>query len=186
MPTPRRRSDHAPKKSPNLISRSDAATLRGVTRSAVTHACAPDGPLFGAIRGKYLDKSSPEFAAWVAGGETSELRSLMMRKRRAEIERLEMRNLREQNALISRALVKTHVIGLIQELFLRLLRYAPPTIAMRVGAAARSGATQEELTKLVYSIIQPELAGAQRRSVDAIRRCQVQGNLPPMEDDDDE
>jgi hypothetical protein len=184
MPSTRRRSDGNTKKSPNLISRSDAAALRGVTRGAVTHACAVDGPLYEAVRGRYLDRSTAAFQSWLSGGETTVLRELMMRKRRVEIERLETRSLREQGALISRALVKTHVLGLIQELFLRLLRYAPITIAARIGAAARSGATNEELVRLTLSIIQPELEGAKRRSVDALRRCRVNGDPPPMEDVD--
>jgi hypothetical protein len=58
-----------------------------------------------------------------------------------------------EGRLISRELVKTHVLGAIEAGNRRLLSDAPKTIARRVFAAAKSGGTVEDAEQLVREIV---------------------------------
>jgi hypothetical protein len=58
-----------------------------------------------------------------------------------------------EGRLISRELVKTHVLGAIEAGNRRLLSDAPKTIARRVFAAAKGGGTVEDAEQLVREII---------------------------------
>lgn len=163
-------SDRTRGKARNLATRADLARERGVSRGAVTHAAEPGGPLFDAVVGSKVDLDHPATIAWLAGGSTAlpEMRELILRKRAAEVERLESRNERDANLLISRGLVQQHVLGMLAQLHLRLLGSASTTLAARIGGAVRAGATNEELKELASTIIGAELRETKRRVTGAL------------------
>lgn len=168
----RRPTDRAPKKSPNLITRSDAARLRGVTPSAVSHACADGGPLRAAVRGQKLDRNDPAFVAWASqAGLASviDLRELTRQKRAAEVEKLEISNAEVRGSLIRRELVRHHVFGAIENANRRLLSDAPRTISSRVYALAKSGASREEAERTVREIINSHLRMVKTTAVRVLR-----------------
>jgi hypothetical protein len=177
----RRRPDQVPSATENLITRADAARLRNVSRAAVTQLCRPGGGLYDAVRGKLLDRSSPAFREWLTAGEdatASEVRDLMLRKRRAEIERIESRNHRDAELLISRELVSRNVFSHLQQLHLRLLHDVPRTLATTLTAAVRTGEPRETIEELIQATISTELAAAKAWIAKGLWNCAA-GDRPP-------
>jgi hypothetical protein len=158
---PRRRTDVDPKKSLNLISRADAARLRGVSSSAVSQACRPGGPLHGALRGRKLDRTHTEFVAWVAEVPVQvvgDLRAATLRKRTAEAEKLEFANELQRGLHVEREYVQTHLLSLIDAVFLRLLRDSSRSVTARTFALAKSGASLEQGITEHRALISAQLA----------------------------
>lgn len=77
---------------------------------------------------------------------------LAARKLRAEVQRLELANAEKAGTLIPREPVKTHVFGLIDSTYRRLLSDAPKTIARRMYGLAKAGAPLEEAEREVREI----------------------------------
>lgn len=99
-----------------------------------------------------------------------------LRKMAANTARIESRNERDEGRLISRELVRVHVLGLLQQITTRLLSSAPTTIAIRT----RSATTFEEARTVAREIIAAELAAAkQQRITAALSACRA-GDNPPQ------
>lgn len=160
-PPIRRRSDRGAQNDPDLATRADLARRRGVTKGAVTLACRRGGALFPAIEGRFVRLSHPATAAWLADGDATtaaESRELLVRKRSAEIERLETRNAKERGELIERSLVKNHLFGMVDATNRRLLGDTPKAIAKEVMPLAKSGASQEEIERRIRDHISSQLS----------------------------
>jgi hypothetical protein len=148
----RRGSDRAPKKRSQLISKSDAARLKGVSKSAISHATEPGGPLYDALVGSKIDTGSAAFDVWMAagpGGASEELRQLIIRKRRVEVERLEARVAKDEGRIITREYVATRVVGFLEQLSDRLQGDIPRALASDVLGLALAGATREQIERLI-------------------------------------
>jgi len=78
-------------------------------------------------------------------------------KKIEDIREKRLNNEEYQKSLISRDLVKTHVIGMIDGANRRLLHDAPKTLSRRLFALARSGAEIEEAEGTVREIISSHL-----------------------------
>jgi hypothetical protein len=171
-----------------LISRAEAARLKGVQRSSVSKACRQGGPLEAAARGPEIDPSDPAFIAWITeaprgpdGGaigtpepvpapSKAEMLELSRRKRAAEAEKLELANAQTRGALISRELVKTHVFGAIEAANKRLLGDAAKTIASKVVNSTRAKGTLEEALRIVREEIGKQLRTSKDRVTRVLRR----------------
>ena len=105
-----------------------------------------------------------------------------IRKKLAEIVKLETKNEQIDGRLISRELVRTHVVGLIDEVCRRLLRNAAATIAARIAPGIRSGDSIEETTELVRELLSAELGTVRRRSAAALRRCATDSDPPEVQE----
>lgn len=79
------------------------------------------------------------------------------RKKISDIREKDLRNDELEGRLISRELVRTHVIGAIEAGNRRLLTDSPKTIARRLYALVNSGASAEEAEKTVREIISSQL-----------------------------
>lgn len=79
------------------------------------------------------------------------------RKKISDIREKDLKNAETEGRLISLALVKTHVFGAIESSNRRLLGDSPKTIARRLFAMARSGATIEDGEKVVREVISSQL-----------------------------
>ena len=106
---------------------------------------------------------------------------LNCRKVVADIARLEAKNARDAGRIISRQLVKTHVLGQFQRLHQRLLETYPTTLTTRLGAAIRAGESREACAEIVRSLLGKELEVAKNKSIRAIRRCETSDNPPEVE-----
>jgi hypothetical protein len=80
-----------------------------------------------------------------------------------EAQKLRLHNRREMRRLVSREYVATHVIGLVEEMSLRLLRDSPRSISRRLYALAGSGADIEEAEAVVREQISSQLKIAKAR-----------------------
>ena len=69
----------------------------------------------------------------------------------------ELRNWEVEGKLIPRDGVRTHVFGAVEGANRRLLRDAPKTIARRLYAMAKSGASVEEAEQVVREIVGSQL-----------------------------
>lgn len=176
-----------------LVSRAGLARMKGVARSSVTRACSEGGPLHGALVGGQIDASDPLVVAWltepvrgpagaddgggpceagasVAAPTKAEMLALTRRKREAEARRLELANAITEGKVISRALVETHVIGLINAQNLRLLRETAQTIAVHAHSMARlQSVSVPEIKTMVRDQISRALATTKDRAVRALR-----------------
>ena len=169
------------------ITKADAARRKGVSRAAVTSATKGGGALAAAlVAGGRLDPEHGAFRQWLgeeARGPTvragdPELQALTRQKRAAEVEKLELANAETRGALISRQLVKTHVVALIDGLFIRLLRDAAQSIAIRVHDLASSGASVEECIQVVREVLSKNLKQVQdstRRTLGKHEKEQTRG-----------
>ncbi len=101
--------------------------------------------------------------------DAAELHDLAVRKRSAEIMRLEIRNAKERGELISRELVRTHVFGSIESTNKRLLYDSPKTIARAVYALARNGAPIEEAERAVRDHLSSQLSAVKTTAVRLLR-----------------
>jgi hypothetical protein len=126
------------------------------------------------VRGKLLDSGDPAFRDWLSGGDSSsEIQDLRRRRLAAQVRNEELELAEREGELIGRRFVRQHVIGLLEELFRRLLYDGARTIAIRTAGAARSGSTDEELTALVRGIISAELTATRDRVVRNIRGAEA-------------
>jgi hypothetical protein len=192
------------------ISRAKLAELRGVHRSSVTRACDAGGALFDALlpRGR-VDLDHPSTQAWLAAEAPStttaaalDLEALSqlrlceideryasvqgladhvdLRKRLAETLRIELQNAETRGELISRDLVRTHVIGLIDAMTRRLLTDTATTIVLRVTAMVTAGDTREEAAVVATDLISATLASLKSKAVRSLigkstRRVETSG-----------
>jgi hypothetical protein len=137
------------------------------------------------VVGSRIDQGHHAFREWLAAGDNSaapEARVLLLRKRRAEVERLESRNERDAGLLISRELVRSHVFAHLETLSLRLLRDVPTTLAARMPAAR----TTEERVRLVRDAISAELATTKDRTTRGLRACRAGDRPPDLPDHEDD
>jgi hypothetical protein len=133
------------------------------TRARIAPPAPPiNGPedvtdLYGWTFGRVLDVygSSQAMGDWLAA-----------RKVAAEIAKLELMLATTRADLIPREAVRTHVFGLIDGTFRRLLQDSPKTIARRVYAMANAGEPAEKAEELVRdtisSVLRPIKEGAAR------------------------
>ena len=82
-----------------------------------------------------------------------------------------LHNQREMRQLISREYVATHVIGLVEEMSLRLLRDSPRSISRRLYALAGSGADIEEAEAVVREQISSQLKNTKARVQANLRKA---------------
>lgn len=181
---PRRSATKAPHVA--LISRAEAARLKGVQRSSVSKACHQGGALEAAVRGSQLDPSDPAFETWLtepqrgpdasavgapaAAPTKAEMLELSRRKRAAEAEKLELANAQTRGALIARELVRTHVFGALEATNKRLLGDAAKAIASKVFNATRAKGTLEDAVRLVREEISKQLRTTKDRVTRVLRR----------------
>jgi len=153
-----------------LISRSEAASLKGVLPSSVSMACRAGGPLHPAVRSRFLDSEHASFTEWMSSGRgDTELRDLAVRKRSAEVVRLELANAHKQGEVISRDLVRAHVFGHIDSTNRRLLGDVPRTMAQRISALVRSGEPTELVEAEIRDIISSVLRDLKAHAVRVLR-----------------
>lgn len=165
-PRNRRRSDAAPRNDPNFVTRADLARTRGCSRSAVTQACREGGPLHIAVRGTKIDLRHPATVAWLAPADAT-AKDLLRRKRLAECERLEIANAEKRGQLISREMVRTHVIGLIDSTHKLLLTDVPRKLGNTLPHLVRTGTSVPDLERMIRDeiskVLQREKAGVIER-----------------------
>lgn len=102
--------------------------------------------------------TAPSFRDW-----------LDARKKIEEIREKDLKNDETVGRLIERDMVKRHVFGAIDNAFRRLLGDAPKTIARRLYAMAKSGATLEEAEAVVREVIGSNLAAVKSTAVRVLR-----------------
>ena len=182
-----RRDSSKASKPTRVISKARLAKLKGVTRSAVTKACAPGGALEdAALRGGRVDLEHPATKSWLAVGATPKavepidldavgdlrLREIderygsvtglgdyiELRKKTAETQRIELQNAETKGQIVSRDFVRTHVIGLIDATFRRLLTDTVKTFSTRAQAMTQAGASLEEIQHVGADLMSATLA----------------------------
>lgn len=185
------------------VSRAELARLRGCAKSTASRAC--NGPLRDAMLGDRVDVNHPAVQKWLAAGASGptsnapseqpagspvppgdlptrdDFLRVQFRRKEAEAARLESRNERDDGRLISRELVRTSVISYIETLNLRLLRNGAQTIATRVAAEAKGGASLEEMIELARGQISKELKEARRKAIAGIRDSATSDNPPEVQ-----
>jgi hypothetical protein len=100
------------------------------------------------------------FADWLKAAKDLEV----IRSRKLENEETEGR-------LIARDFVKTHVLGLVEACWRRLLQDAPKTIARRIYAAAKSERPVEEAERVVSEIIGSHLEQLKATAAKLVRNA---------------
>jgi hypothetical protein len=86
-----------------------------------------------------------------------------------DIRKTQLHNEETEGSLISRDLVRTHLFGLVDAVFKRLLSDVPRTIAGRVLALAKSSGTLEEAEKVVREQISSQLAPMKATALRVLR-----------------
>lgn len=182
-PRPRQKATSSPASAPTreLVTRAEMARRKGVSRPSVTEACRPGGPLEGALVGQHIDAQHADAIAWLAepvrGPDGSagpaptreEMLRLTARKRTAEARKIEIQNAEKLKTLISRELVQTHVIALIDSAFSQLFRDAAPTIARRAMEMTRANQTAEDILAMTRETMTKHLEHVQSTAVHALR-----------------
>jgi hypothetical protein len=102
--------------------------------------------------------TSRAFALWLAAADKLEV----IRERR-------LKNEEAEGKLISRDLVKTHVLGAVEAGNRRLLNDSPKTIARRIYAAAKAGEPVESAEQVVREIIESHLGPVKTTAVRLLR-----------------
>jgi hypothetical protein len=92
-----------------------------------------------------------------------------MRKKTAETRRIELQNAETDGRLISRALVRTHVFGAIENANRRLLNDSPQTLALRISGAVKAGASIEEIKLTIRDHISQQLAAVKTTASRVLR-----------------
>lgn len=130
-----------------VVPRSEFAALAGRSRSAITHATKAGGPLHAAVRPGGIDAEHPAAIAYLAaapdGDARAELLTLLVRKRRAEVRRIELLNARTDGSLVPRDFVVVHVFGGWDAANRRVLTDAIRTLTTKLFTMARAGAGLE-------------------------------------------
>lgn len=167
-----------------FISRAELARRRGVARSTVSRACT--GPLADAVAGDLIDASHPAVVAWLAksepserrqgavdGGSTpttkAELTQLLVRKRRAEAQKLELANAEKSGQLIEREFVSTYLFGALEEMSQRLLRDLPRRCSAQIWESFGTDGTREQAERMLRDEIGSELTRAKSKITRALR-----------------
>lgn len=190
------------------ISRSEFSRRAGKSKSRISEDSRPGGLLAPAcVLGGDIDLAHPAVAAWALrrhvdparlespapraeaapedGAATPSLAGeydeLTLRKRRAEVEKLELRNARDQGKVVATEHVRVLVYGYLEALHLRLLRDGATTLAESLLSAAKAGATREALVAQIQSRIGQDLARAKRSAFSGLTaavRATKKGELP--------
>lgn len=129
--------------------RPSAPTARRPKREPGPPAATPDElDAYADLLGPIIEKfgTARGFADWLKASKDIEA----IRARQLENEEAEGR-------LISRDFVKTHVLGLVEACWRRLLQDATKTIARRIYAAAKSAQPVEEAERIVAEILSANL-----------------------------
>jgi hypothetical protein len=185
-----------PKRAPKVIAKADLARRKGVSKSAISKAVLPGGPLEAAhlpngridldhaATQAWLESDAPEQSAGVpapAGTpkpeDIDQLGELTLneiverygslqgfldyvdaRKKIAEIHRLELQNAETEGDLISRDLVRTHVFGMIDAVFRRMLTDTVKTVAGRIFQLVKADGTLEEAEAVAQDLVSATLA----------------------------
>jgi hypothetical protein len=74
-----------------------------------------------------------------------------------------------EKRLISFELVQTHILGLVDSAFRRLLRDAPKTAALRAHSAVRANASVEEIERLIREINSSHITHLKARATRVLR-----------------
>jgi hypothetical protein len=198
---------------PNPISRAELARRAGKSRSRVTEDCRTLLRSACLVGGE-VDLAHPAVAEWAArrGIELAALRAkasaaaarppeghavarhgdeytaLTLRKRRAEVEKLELRNARDRAMLVSRELVRTHVFGALDGLHRRLLTDVCSTLPTKIAALVRSGASAEDLKAAAREHFYRELLATSRQMTRGMKRVAraARRNEPLSDEHDDD
>lgn len=93
------------------------------------------------------------------------------RKKLSDIREKDLKNEEAEGQLIARDLVEHHVFGAIENANRQLLADAPKTIARRLYAMARSGATMEEAERVVRDIISSQLRPVKATAARVLRNA---------------
>lgn len=112
--------------------------------------------------------------------------ALSLRKKEAEVKRLELRNARDEGRLISLEIVRLAVFGYLDRLSRQLLGPVSQTLSQRIAAGARSNLTDPELRAIAREMFSAELAEAKRHATAGIRqasRSAKSGELPETLDE---
>lgn len=130
-----------------VVPRTEFAALAGRTRSAISHAARPGGPLHPAVRPGGIDTEDPAAIAYVAAGPEGDLRGELLRllvaKRRGEVRRIDLANARADGSLIPREFVTTHIVGGWDASNRRILTDATRTLVTKLFSMSSAGATLE-------------------------------------------
>jgi hypothetical protein len=197
---------NATRKPQELVTRAELARRGCRSRAAVTQACRPGGPLSAAVVGKRVDVRHPTVVAWLVdadgdqaaleeseappddaptaptsggSGGRDEMRTLLLRRRRAEAERIESRNARDAGRLISREFVQNNVFTYLNSLNIRLLQDVVTTLATRLGEGVP---TVEERKIIVRHALEAAIGGSKREALRALDNCRTGDNPPPVEE----
>lgn len=110
--------------------------------------------------------------------------ALTLRKKRAEVERLELRNARDQGRVISAELVRKLVLAHFDALNRRLLREGADYLASAIASAVKSGEPREAVVERIRSRIGQDLVAANRASFGGlkatVRASKGGGDLPDV------
>jgi hypothetical protein len=158
-----------------IVPRAEFAALAGRTRSAISHAARPGGPLNPAIRPGGIDTEDPSAIVYIASGPEGDLRGELLRllvaKRRGEVRRIDLANARADGSLIPREFVTSHMIGGWDASNRRILTDATRTLVTRLYAMRSAGATREageaEARQILSSHMSLGLGAAKKAIVDA-------------------
>lgn len=178
---------------PDLITRAELARRKGCSPAAVTQACR--GVLAPACVGTGVDVGHLVVRDWLLSsprGPSSqkskashtpavraELEELTLRRRRAEVQRLEHKNELLRGRLIEREFVRQHVLGVFGALWQRLLREMPGTLVSRALAPKLS---REERVRVVHDLLGAALRAAKAQATHAISEAPSPENPRPVAD----
>jgi hypothetical protein len=97
------------------------------------------------------------------------MQALARQKRTEEVAKLSLANAKERGNLISSELVRTHVFGTMEAMSKRLLGDAAKSIAARCASLIRSGASIEEVQRMVRDEISKQLRISKDKVVRVLR-----------------
>jgi hypothetical protein len=167
---------------PDLVSRAELSRRAGRSRAAVTIAAKAE--LAPAVVGRQMDAAHPAARLFVARGamaptspavatttssekpeqtERTELFDVSIRRKRAEIELLELKLGERRGELISTELVRHYVFGALRTLSNALLRDLPTSLAAKLPGLP----TPEERRSAIYKANSEAL----KRAMDAVTRA---------------
>ena len=86
----------------------------------------------------------------------------------ATIDDKEVRTAQRRGELISRDLVRLHVVGAIDDSLQRLLQDSPQTLAHRARELVESGVGDEELEDTLRELIGAQVRGMKRKAIEAL------------------
>jgi hypothetical protein len=87
-----------------------------------------------------------------------------------DIKEKQLKNEATKGDTVNREFVRTHIFGMIESIFSRIVNDSPPTIVSQVVQSREAGQSNEELTELVTKLLSAQVVAIKQKATTALKK----------------